>query len=74
MLITHYTILPELLPCRLIFVEWDRTLLRGKPKIEQSAPISLDEVCGRNYSVPAYNVIELNQSPRKKVARKSIEL
>uniref|UniRef100_A0AC34QMG1 SH2 domain-containing protein n=1 Tax=Panagrolaimus sp. JU765 TaxID=591449 RepID=A0AC34QMG1_9BILA len=69
MLITHYTILPELLPCRLIFVEWDKTLLKGKP--QQNTLICLDN-CAKDYQT--MNIIELNQSPRRKLARKSIQL
>ncbi|KAH7700382.1 Protein SHC-2 c, partial [Aphelenchoides avenae] len=31
-LITHHTVLPEQLPCRLVFTDWDDAILRGHPK------------------------------------------
>uniref|UniRef100_A0A914YLF9 Uncharacterized protein n=1 Tax=Panagrolaimus superbus TaxID=310955 RepID=A0A914YLF9_9BILA len=79
MLITHHTVLPELLPCRLIFVEWDKNLLRGRQMTAvplssslYGTPIPLG-YHENQYSSPP-RILNLSQSPHKKHARRSFEL
>uniref|UniRef100_A0AC35FVS9 SH2 domain-containing protein n=1 Tax=Panagrolaimus sp. PS1159 TaxID=55785 RepID=A0AC35FVS9_9BILA len=81
MLITHHTVLPELLPCRLIFVEWDKNLLRGKtaaPPTSTTTSSSYGTPIPLGYHENQYSspprILNLSQSPHKKHARRSFEL
>uniref|UniRef100_A0A7E4VHX1 SH2 domain-containing protein n=1 Tax=Panagrellus redivivus TaxID=6233 RepID=A0A7E4VHX1_PANRE len=69
MLITHYTVLPELLPCRLIFVEWDKALLRGRTPVYHGRLVNLDDRSDYSTPIGLENLTAL-RSPMKKVPRR----